>query len=161
MTVLYKAESASLQTGETGVQSVTLTDGRVVPCRGVPGRGRHPAELRHRRAGRDRLNKGILVDDRMQSSAPGVFAAGDVAEHGGLVLGLWPIAAKQGEAAAVNALGGDQRLVAEIPATILKGVDLELLLDRPAPHHLADPSAAAASVLAAHRIVRYCVATTR
>ena len=69
---------------------------------------------------------GVLVDDRMQTAAPGVFAAGDVAEHGGLVLGLWPIAAKQGETAAVNALGGDQRLVAEIPATILKGVDLEL-----------------------------------
>jgi nitrite reductase (NADH) large subunit len=62
----------------------------------------------------------------METSAPGVFAAGDVAEHGGLVLGLWPIAAKQGEVAAVNALGGNATLTAEVPATILKGVDLDL-----------------------------------
>ena len=126
MTVLYKAESASLQTGEAGVQSVTLTDGRVVPAEVVLAAvGIRPNSDIAARAG-IACNKGILVDDRMQSSAPGVFAAGDVAEHGGLVLGLWPIAAKQGEAAAVNALGGDQRLVSEIPATILKGVDLEL-----------------------------------
>jgi NAD(P)H-nitrite reductase large subunit len=72
------------------------------------------------------VNRGILVDDRMQASDPNVFAAGDVAEHNGLVLGLWPIAAKQAEVAAANALGGEERLVAELPATILKGVGLEL-----------------------------------
>ena len=72
------------------------------------------------------VNRGVIVDDRMQTNVPGVFAAGDLAEHDELVLGLWPIAAKQGEVAAVNALGGDERLTAEIPATILKGVGLEL-----------------------------------
>ena len=124
MTVLYRAESASLQV-EDGVRSVTLTDGRVVPCDVfLAAVGIRPNSDIAVRAG-IACNKGVLVDDRMQSAVPGVFAAGDVAEHGGLVLGLWPIAAKQGETAAVNALGGDQRLVAEI-ATILKGVDLEL-----------------------------------
>jgi NAD(P)H-nitrite reductase large subunit len=73
-----------------------------------------------------KVKRGIVVDDRMQTSAPGIYAAGDVAEHDGRVLGLWPIAAKQGEVAALNALGGDERLSAEIPATILKGVGLEL-----------------------------------
>jgi nitrite reductase (NADH) large subunit len=62
----------------------------------------------------------------MATSVPGIFAAGDVAEHGGLTLGLWPIAAKQGEVAAVNALGGDATLTAEVPATILKGVGVDL-----------------------------------
>jgi len=63
------------------------------------------------------VGRGVLVNDRMETSAPGVFAAGDVAEHDGRVLGLWPIAAKQGEVAALNALGGDARLTAEIPAS--------------------------------------------
>ena len=65
----------------------------------------------------------------METSVPGIFAAGDVAEHDGMVLGLWPIAAKQGEVAAVNALGGPGgpvSLTAEVPATILKGVGLDV-----------------------------------
>jgi NAD(P)H-nitrite reductase large subunit len=62
----------------------------------------------------------------MQTGVPGVYAAGDVAEHDGRVLGLWPIAAKQGEVAAVNALGGHEVLTAEVPATVLKGVGLDL-----------------------------------
>ena len=51
-------------------------------------------------------SQGVIVNDRMETSVPHVYAAGDVAEHDGMLLGLWPIAAKQGEVAAVNALGG-------------------------------------------------------
>ena len=69
---------------------------------------------------------GVLVDDRMRTGVPRVFAAGDVAEHRGQVLGLWPIATEQAQAAAVNALGGNLVLTSETPATILKGVGLEL-----------------------------------
>jgi nitrite reductase (NADH) large subunit len=72
------------------------------------------------------VRRGVVVDDHMRTGIPDVFAAGDVAEHDGRVLGLWPIAAKQGEIAAVNALGGDEALTAETPATILKGVGLDL-----------------------------------
>ncbi|WP_324193679.1 FAD-dependent oxidoreductase [Nocardia otitidiscaviarum] len=78
-----------------------------------------------RRAGLP-VARGVLVDDRMCTAAPGVYAAGDVAEHRGRVHGLWPIAAEQAEVAAVNALGGHRTLHAETPATILKGVGLEL-----------------------------------
>jgi NAD(P)H-nitrite reductase large subunit len=62
----------------------------------------------------------------MRTRVRWVYAAGDVAEHDSQVLGLWPIAVEQAEAAAVNALGGEMALTAEIPATILKGVGLEL-----------------------------------
>ena len=120
------AESASLQVEDRGA----IGDAHRRPggaLRRVPGGGAAsgPTPRSPRRAG-IACNKGIRGRRQDAVAVPGVFAAGDVAEHGGLVLGLWPIAAKQGEAAAVNALGGDQRLVAEIPATILKGVDLEL-----------------------------------
>ena len=123
--VLYRAESKALS-GAGAMDTLTLNDGRAIPCQvflacvGIKSN----ADLA-KQAG-IAVNRGVLIDDRMQTSAPGVFAAGDVAEHAGLVLGLWPIAAKQGEVAAVNALGGDARLTAEIPATILKGVGLEL-----------------------------------
>jgi nitrite reductase (NADH) large subunit len=62
----------------------------------------------------------------MGTSAPGVYAVGDAAQHDGRVLGLWPVAAKQAEVAAANLLGGDESLAADLPAMILKGVDLDL-----------------------------------
>ena len=125
MTVAYGAESSSL-VGDTAVTGLRLRDGTELPCDVFLGAiGISPNADLARAAGLT-VNRGVVVDDAMRTSHPRVFAAGDVAEHGGMVLGLWPIAAKQGEVAAVNALGGDASLVAEVPATILKGVGLEL-----------------------------------
>jgi len=125
MQVLYRAESSSL-VGEDRIHGVTLKDGRTLRCDVfLAAVGIRPNVELARQAGIT-VNRGVVVNDRMETSAPGVFAVGDVAEHGGQVFGLWPIAAKQGEAAAVNALGGNVELVSEVPATILKGVGLDL-----------------------------------
>jgi nitrite reductase (NADH) large subunit len=129
MRVLYGAETEALQGNgglDSAVDSALLKDGREVPCQVFLGAiGIRPNVDLAKQAGIS-VNRGVLVDDRMATSVPGIFAAGDVAEHNGLVLGLWPIAAKQGEVAAINALGGDERLVAEVPACILKGAGIEL-----------------------------------
>jgi NAD(P)H-nitrite reductase large subunit len=125
ITVARKAETARVL-GSPEVSEVALKDGRTLPCEVfLAATGIRPNIELARDAGVP-VGKGVLVDDRMQTRVPGVFAAGDVAEHGGKVLGLWPVATEQAEAAAVNALGGDQRVPVEVPATILKGVDLEL-----------------------------------
>ena len=132
MQVLYRAETESLA-GQDRVRGVTLKDGRTLGCDVfLAAVGIRPNVELARQAGIT-VNRGVVVNDRMETSAPGVFAAGDVAEHGGQVFGLWPIAAKQGEAAAVNALGGNLELTSEVPATILKGVGLDLFsIGRPA-----------------------------
>jgi nitrite reductase (NADH) large subunit len=70
--------------------------------------------------------RGVLVDNRMQTQIPNVFAAGDVAEHAGRVLGLWPTATEQARVAAVNALGGTAVVSTQMPAMILKDVGLDL-----------------------------------
>ncbi len=125
MHVLYGAETVALQ-ANGDLQSAVLKDGQELPCQVFLGAiGIRPNADLAKAAGVV-VNRGVLVDDRMETSAPGVFAAGDVAEHSGMVLGLWPIAAKQGEVAAVNALGGDERLKSDIPACILKGAGIEL-----------------------------------
>ena len=123
--VLYGAEAVALA-GQERVSGVTLKDRRSLRCDlFLAAVGIRPNVDLAKRAGIP-VDKGVVVDDRMWTGVPGVYAAGDVAEHGGRVLGLWPIAAKQGEVAAVNALGGDEVLTAEVPATILKGVGLDL-----------------------------------
>jgi nitrite reductase (NADH) large subunit len=72
------------------------------------------------------VGRGVIVDDSMRTSDPHVFAAGDVAEHRGVVSGLWPTAVEQGRVAALTALGLDAVYGAVPPATLLKvtGVDL-------------------------------------
>ncbi len=69
---------------------------------------------------------GVVVDDHMAASRPHVFAAGDVAEHSGRVLGLWPAAVEQAEVAADNAAGGAKTYAGTVPVTALKvaGIDL-------------------------------------
>jgi nitrite reductase (NADH) large subunit len=125
MQVLHGAEAVALA-GEERVTGVTLRDQRSLRCDlFLAAVGIRPNVDLAKRAGIP-VGKGVLVDDRMQTGIPGVYAAGDVAEHDGRVLGLWPIAAKQGEVAAVNALGGREVLTAEVPATVLKGVGLDL-----------------------------------
>lgn len=125
MQVLYGAETVALRANRA-LRSAVLKDGRELPCQTFLGAiGIRPNVELANEAG-IAVNRGVLVDDRMETSVPGVFAAGDVAEHTGLVLGLWPVAAKQGEVAAVNALGGDERLKSDIPACILKGAGIEL-----------------------------------
>jgi len=112
--------------GDPAVTAAVLTDGRSIGCDVVlTAVGIRPNVDLARRAGIP-VGAGVLVDDRMQTGIAGVFAAGDVAEHREHVHGLWPIAAEQAQAAAVNALGGELVVAAETPAMILKGVGLGL-----------------------------------
>jgi NAD(P)H-nitrite reductase large subunit len=99
----------------------TLDSEIVVACAGI----RPNADLA-RRAGLA-VNRGVVVDDTMLTSAPGVFAAGDVAECDGQVLGLWPVAVEQAQVAGVNATGGGRRHAFSLPAAILKGVGVDVV----------------------------------
>ncbi|MBR7021726.1 MAG: NAD(P)/FAD-dependent oxidoreductase [Lachnospiraceae bacterium] len=60
------------------------------------------------------VNRGIVVDDRMATSIPGIYAAGDCAEGydvtigANRVLAIFPNAYMQGHAAGVNMAGGEE-----------------------------------------------------
>ena len=72
------------------------------------------------------VDKGVLVDDRMRTSLPGVWAAGDHVEHRGRLYGLWASSKAQGEVAGVNMAGGDAVYEGTVPSSSLKvaGIDL-------------------------------------
>ncbi len=54
------------------------------------------------------VNRGVVVDGHLQTSAPGVFACGDAAEVGGQVLALWMPAMRMGQVAGHNAVAGPE-----------------------------------------------------
>jgi nitrite reductase (NADH) large subunit len=73
------------------------------------------------------VNRGIIVDDRLNTSAQDVFAAGDAAEFEGRVYGIIPPAIEQARVAAANMVEAQSATyTGSIPSTTLKVVGAEL-----------------------------------
>ncbi len=72
------------------------------------------------------VNKGILVNDRMETNIPNIYAAGDAAEHKGRVYGIWPAAQRQGVVAGINMAGGNETYMGTVPSTTLKVAGIHL-----------------------------------
>ena len=98
--------------GEGGrVGKVVTKSGLEVDCDFVViGAGVHPELHLAEQAGIE-TDKGVLTDRYLETSAPGVFAAGDIAEYDSVVHGSririehWDVAFNHGKYAALNMLG--------------------------------------------------------
>jgi NAD(P)H-nitrite reductase large subunit len=110
--------------GRQRVSGVETQDGRAIPCQmvGVAIGVRPRLELV---AGTGiESDRGILVNDRLETSIPGIYAAGDVAQVCDPTTGraqldvLWPVAVAQGRVAGANMAG--------VPTTYERGVPLNV-----------------------------------
>ena len=97
--------------GGTRVAGVRTADGRTIPADlVVVGIGAAPRVELAERAGLA-VDNGVVVDERLETSVPGIFAAGDVANAVHPLYGRrlriehWDNAKRQGRAAAANMLG--------------------------------------------------------
>jgi nitrite reductase (NADH) large subunit len=71
--------------------------------------------------------EGVVVDDRLATSHPHVFAAGDGTEHEGTLYGLWLASRVQGRTAGQAAAGDEEASFTGIPPTyILKVVGVDV-----------------------------------
>lgn len=55
------------------------------------------------------FDKGIYVDEHLQTNIKDIYAAGDVAEFNNVVVGLWTTGNEQGKIAGANIAGGDMK----------------------------------------------------
>ncbi|MEI7805289.1 MAG: FAD-dependent oxidoreductase [Hyphomicrobiales bacterium] len=117
--VLLAAETARIG-GRRKVESVTLTDGRIIPADiVVVAVGVRPnTELA--RAGGLNVNRGIVVDDGMMTSIAGIHAIGECAEHRAQCYGIVEPAYEQAKLLAQRFAGEDVRYGGSVQATNLK-----------------------------------------
>lgn len=71
-------------------------------------------------------DKGIKVDEHLQTNLADIYAAGDVAEFEGMPYGIWPAAMEQGKIAGNNMAGGDMVYEGTVMANTLKVVGVDL-----------------------------------
>lgn len=91
--------------GEGRAREVQLQDGSNLPMDFVIlATGIRPSVEMARQCGLA-VNRGVVVNDRLETSDPVVLAAGDAAEHRGTVYGLWTTSQNQGHIAGLNAIG--------------------------------------------------------
>ncbi len=71
-------------------------------------------------------DRGLVVDDYLQSSNPRIFGAGDVIQHRGRVYGIIPSSFNQARVVASNILGKKDKYEGTVPSNTLKVVGLDL-----------------------------------
>jgi nitrite reductase (NADH) large subunit len=119
-------DSAASFEGDSHVEKVVLKSGKeikadaVIISAGIKGR----SELAYD-AGID-INKGIVVNDYLETSIKDIYAAGDPVEHQGCMYGIWPAAREQGKIAGMNMAGKATPYSKTMMSNVLKitGIDL-------------------------------------
>jgi len=106
--------------GDDSVSGLCFKDGGLVPAGAVVvASGIKPRVELAAECGL-KCSRGVMVDDYLRTSHPGIYAAGDVAEHRGRVYGLIPASFDQARTLAFNLCGQIKKYEGTIPSSSLK-----------------------------------------
>jgi len=111
---IHGGEELEAFEGDGRVRAVLTKSGRAIECDTVVvGAGVRPDAMLAQRAGLE-VDDGIVCDSKLQTSAEGIYAAGDCCSYDSVVHGRrlrvehWDVAMQQGIHAARNMLGDDR-----------------------------------------------------
>lgn len=112
--------------GSEQAEGILLEDGTKIDCDMIiiSAGVRHNSSLAQKLG--LKIEKGLVVNDLMETGMPDIYAAGDLIQHNGICYGIWPAAEKQGEIAGINMAGGNAIYTGTIISNTLKvaGIDL-------------------------------------
>lgn len=94
--------------GENSVTGVRINGGEVIEADLVViSCGISPNSKIAKEAGIN-ISRAIIVNEKMETNIPDIYACGDCAEYKGINYGIWPQALEMGKVAGANAAGDDQ-----------------------------------------------------
>ena len=95
------------ETAEIRRDSLLLKDGREIPAELVIMSTGVRGNVEIAKEAGITVNRSIVVNERMETNIPGIYAAGDCAEFNGVNYALWSQSVGQGKTAGANAAGDD------------------------------------------------------
>ncbi len=113
-------------TGDGKVSGVKLSDGSILPAQMVILSTGIKANLELAKAAGIDAERHILVNEKMETSVPGVYACGDCASYKGVSIGIWNQAIDMGKVAGANAAGEEMSYQPIIPANAFNGMGTSL-----------------------------------
>jgi nitrite reductase (NADH) large subunit len=117
--VMLNANTARIH-GSTKVEGIELADGQMIAADAVVfAAGIRPNTALAKDAGLS-VNRGVVVDDHLRTSADNIFALGECAEHRGIAYGLVEPAYEQASVLARHLSGRDAAYQGSVVATNLK-----------------------------------------
>lgn len=102
---VYLSSSAEEIIGENKVNGIKLNNGEEIKTDGILFSVGIRPNLDIVRDTPIKLDKGIIVDSNLKTNIDNVYAAGDVVEVNGMVIGLWTSGNEQGKIAGANMTG--------------------------------------------------------
>lgn len=73
-----------------------------------------------------KTDKFIVVNEKMETNIPNIYACGDVAELNGRNYGIWPAAVQMGKVAGINASGGKLTFKDFVSSTVFSSMNTNL-----------------------------------
>ena len=123
---IHTGVTVSAISGEERVTGVALADGREFPADLVVVSAGVRANVGLAKEMGLEIGRAVMVNERMETNLPGVYACGDCAEYKGVNYAIWPEAMEQGKTAGANAAGAATEYQAVPAALTFHGMNTEL-----------------------------------
>ncbi|HEY8803880.1 MAG TPA: FAD-dependent oxidoreductase [Clostridium sp.] len=120
-------DSVTVINGENSVTSVTLKSGKTIDASMVLFSTGIAPNKNIADETNINTNRGILVNEKMETNVKDIYACGDIAEFEGTVYGNWPAAVDMGKIAGTNAVGDNKDYAHATGVISFNAMGLELL----------------------------------
>lgn len=124
--IMLNSQISEISVREDGVEGFITDDGKFFNCDIITYSIGIRPNINIVKGTSIKTNKGIIVNEKMETSVDDVYAVGDVAEFEGRVYGLWNIAISQGTTAGYNIVGKETKYKYIAPVTTMNAFGLSL-----------------------------------